>query len=193
MCKSPCSNIYSLAKYALEPQCSSSSSHIPDLVQPNGEVASLLSEKAAVFHRKFFPPAPTIPPPLSDAPPTPFPPPVCTLTHITRAIAHISPWKVPAPSGIPNVAISAASHVITPILLVILEAGMRLDHFPDSWKLFITATLRKPGKSDYTVPGAFRPITEEECLSKIIESVLADWLSELVENKELLSRNQFGG
>ncbi|KAJ7146690.1 hypothetical protein C8R44DRAFT_592658, partial [Mycena epipterygia] len=90
-----------------------------------------------------------------------------TIQHVLRAIARVSPWKAPGPSGIPNVAIAAARHIVAPVLLNILEAGLRLGHFPDSWKVFITATLRKPGKSDYTVPGAYRPIAEEECLGKV--------------------------
>ncbi|KAJ7113171.1 hypothetical protein C8R44DRAFT_589414, partial [Mycena epipterygia] len=156
-------------------------------------IASTPAQKAAVFHRKFFPPEPQIPPPPADVPPAPFPSPTFTTAHVLRAIARISPWKAPGPSGIPNVAISAARHVVAPALLNILEAGLRLSYFPDSWKVFITATLRKPGKSDYTLPGAFRPIAEEECLGKIAESVITEWLSGVVESKGLLSRAQFGG
>ena len=70
---------------------------------------------------------------------------------------------------------------------------LHLSYFPDSWKVFITATLRKPGKSDYTVPGAYRPIAEEECLGKILESVITEWLSAFAETSGLLSKNQYGG
>jgi hypothetical protein len=76
---------------------------------------------------------------------------------------------------------------------VILEAGLRLGYFPASWRIFLTVTLRKPGKSDYTVPGAYRPIAEEEGLGKVVESVLAEWLSKFAETNGLLSPNQFGG
>jgi hypothetical protein len=110
-----------------------------------------------------------------------------------RVIVKLSPWKAPGPSGIPNIAIKAASTTFAPILLAILTAGLRLHHFPASWCIFITATLRKPGKSDYTAPSAFRPIAEEECLGKVVESVLTDWLSGFAEAKGLLSSRQFGG
>ncbi|KAJ7226974.1 hypothetical protein GGX14DRAFT_306778, partial [Mycena pura] len=107
-------------------------------------------------------------------------------------IAKLSPWKAPGPSGIPNITIKAASTTFAPILLAILTAGLRLHYFPASWRVFITATLRKLGKSDYTVPGAFHPIAEEECMGKVVESVLTDWLSSFAEAKELLSPRQFG-
>ncbi|KAJ6539799.1 hypothetical protein DFH09DRAFT_929976, partial [Mycena vulgaris] len=100
--------------------------------------------------------------------------PIFTLEHVLHAIKRISPWKAPGPSGVPNIVIAAARHIVAPVLLDILVAGLRLGHFPNSWKIFIPATLRKPGKSDYTVPGAFRPIAEEECLGKVIESVITD-------------------
>ncbi|KAJ6472101.1 hypothetical protein C8R45DRAFT_836132, partial [Mycena sanguinolenta] len=71
--------------------------------------------------------------------------------------------------------------VVAPALLVILEAGLRLSYFPASWRIFLTVTLRKPGKSDYTIPGAYRPIVEEEGLAKVVESVLTEWLSSFTE------------
>jgi hypothetical protein len=55
------------------------------------------------------------------------------------------------------------------------------------------STLRKPGKSDYTIPSAYHPIAEEEGLGKVLESVVADWLSGFAEVNGLLSANQFGG
>jgi hypothetical protein len=36
-------------------------------------------------------------------------------------------------------------------------------------------------------------IAEEECLGKVVESVLAEWLSGFAERHGLLSPNQFGG
>ncbi|KAJ7698372.1 hypothetical protein B0H17DRAFT_856458, partial [Mycena rosella] len=149
--------------------------------------------KAALLHRKFFPPATPVPPPPAAPPSSPMPALTFTTAHVLRAIACISPWKAPGPSGIPNVAIASARNILAPVLLAILEAGLRLGYFPDSWRIFITATLRKPGKSDYTVPGAYRPIAEEEGLGKVIESVVADWLSEFAERTGMLSKNQFGG
>jgi hypothetical protein len=125
--------------------------------------------------------------------PAPHPSPVFTLDHILRAIRKISPWKAPGPSGIPNVAIASARVILAPTLLNILEAGMRLGYFPASWRVFLTVTLRKPGKSDYTIPGAYRPIAEEESFGKVIESVLTEWLSGFAEANGLLSPNQFGG
>jgi hypothetical protein len=190
----PRGNIWKAAKYAMQDASSSSSpSCIPDLTSPDGSVVSSPAQKADVLHRKFFPPRPDVLPPPLGPMPAPHPSPVFTLDHILRAIRKISPWKAPGPSGIPNVAIASAREILVPTLLNILEAGMRLGYFPASWRVFLTVTLRKPGKSDYTIPGAYRPIAEEESFGKVIESVLTEWLSGFAEANGLLSPNQFSG
>jgi hypothetical protein len=58
-----------------------------------------------------------------------------------------------------------------------------------AWRTFLTIALHKPGKSDYTVPGVYRPIA----VGKAIEPVPTEWLSGFAEANGLLSSNQFGG
>ena len=50
-----------------------------------------------------------------------------------------------------------------------------------------------PGKPDYTIGKAYRPIALENTLGKVLESVMADIISYLTETHELLSAQQFGG
>jgi hypothetical protein len=53
--------------------------------------------------------------------------------------------------------------------------------------------LRKPGKPDYTVPGAYRPISLLNTLGKILEAVMARRLLFWAEKHKLLPDTQFGG
>lgn len=53
--------------------------------------------------------------------------------------------------------------------------------------------LRKPGKPDYSVPGAYRPISLLNTLGKLLEAVVARRLSYLTEKHGLLPDTQFGG
>ncbi|CEJ55656.1 hypothetical protein PMG11_01904 [Penicillium brasilianum] len=53
--------------------------------------------------------------------------------------------------------------------------------------------LRKPGKPDYSLPGAYRPISLLNTLGKLLEAVIARRLSYLVEKHGLLPNSQFGG
>lgn len=53
--------------------------------------------------------------------------------------------------------------------------------------------LRKPGKADYAVPEAYRPISLLKTLGKLLEAVMAKRLSYYAEKYGLLPNTQFGG
>ena len=52
--------------------------------------------------------------------------------------------------------------------------------------------LRKPGKSDYTDPAAYRPIALLNTLGKVLESIVATRLKDLAERNNLLPESQYG-
>jgi len=72
------------------------------------------------------------------------------------------------------------------------NACLKHGHYPARWKHFSTIVLRKPGKPDYTIPKAYRPIALEETLGKVCEAVITRRLSNLAEMHALLPANQFG-
>lgn len=51
--------------------------------------------------------------------------------------------------------------------------------------------LRKPGKRDYSVPSAYRPISLLDTLGKLLEAVIARRLSLFIESYRLLPDTQF--
>jgi hypothetical protein len=53
--------------------------------------------------------------------------------------------------------------------------------------------LRKPGKPDYSLPGAYRPISLINTLGKSLEAVITRRLSFLAEHYGLPLESQFGG
>jgi len=53
--------------------------------------------------------------------------------------------------------------------------------------------LRKPGKPDYSIPNAYRPISLLNTLGKLLEGVKARRLSFYAEKHGLLPNTQFGG
>jgi ribonuclease HI len=124
--------------------------------------------------------------------PTPLPCPDITVEETTHALHELSPFKAPGPSGIANVALQKTSTLLAPILTAITNAALKTGYHPRAWKTFITITLRKPGKPDYTIPKAYRPIALEDTMSKVTESIIAKRLTQLAEEFELLPRNHFG-
>jgi ribonuclease HI len=170
-----------------------SSTRIPEL-KTTGGVANTSQAKCDALHSQFFPPPP--PAELDDTDnfsyPEPLACPPVTEDETTQAIHELSPYKAPGPSGIPNVALQKTANTLSPILTAITNAALRLNHHPSSWKFFTTITLRKPGKPDYTIPKAYRPIALEDTMSKVTESVIARRLTQLAEEHHLLPPNHFG-
>jgi hypothetical protein len=53
--------------------------------------------------------------------------------------------------------------------------------------------LRKPGQPDYSVPKAYRPITLLDTMAKLLSSCIADNLTYIAEQHNLLPAMHFGG
>lgn len=58
------------------------------------------------------------------------------------------------------------------LFLELYNRCLALHHFPEAWKQETVIVLRKPGKSDYTVPKAHRPIGLLPILEKIYEKLV---------------------
>jgi hypothetical protein len=70
---------------------------------------------------------------------------------------------------------------------------MSLGYHPKQWRNAKIVLLRKPGKPDYSIPDAYRPISLLNTLGKLLEAVVARRLSNLAEKHSLLPDTQFGG
>ncbi|CCA77041.1 hypothetical protein PIIN_11026, partial [Serendipita indica DSM 11827] len=112
--------------------------------------------------------------------------------EVLNTIFQFPAYKAPGPSGVINAAIEVLGHQLAPIITNSVNASLRLGHYPSGWKHSMTVVIRKPGKPDYTVPKAYRPIALEEALSSVCEAVLSCKLSQLAENANLLPQMQFG-
>src|SRR5579859_1302180 len=169
--------------------------YIPTL----NETVAKNKEKAQEFIKTFFPPPP--PADLSDimhAECTTEPDPVPCDTNITRQqlrriIQKLSPNKAPRPDGIINKVLKENSEMHEPHLMTLIQASLDTGHFPTPFKKTITVVLRKPLKPDYTKPNAYRPIALENTIGKVIESIITELISYLIETHGLLPANDFGG
>ena len=52
--------------------------------------------------------------------------------------------------------------------------------------------LRKPGKSDYTVPGAYHPIALLDTIGKVLSSCVVEDLVKMAEKHQLIPKNHYG-
>jgi len=60
------------------------------------------------------------------------------------------------------------------------------------WHHATIVVLNKPGKPDYSIPKAYRPISLLECRGKLLEKIIAKCFQHDIENHQLMSMSQFG-
>ena len=63
---------------------------------------------------------------------------------------------------------------------------------PDHFKTTCTVLFKKPGKSDYTNPGAYRPIALLNTMGKTLEAVISNRIKYIAEAYDLLPDTQYG-
>ena len=151
--------------------------------------------KDAPLAKSFFPAKPHPEPPAAD---THYPP-QCSKTDkihraaVLRQLRKLKPYKAPGPDGIPNIVLTKCADILVDRLYHIYSAiyNKRLYYAP--WKAFNTIVLRKPGKPNYEVPKAYRPIALINTLWKVLTAILAEQLTFFAEKYQLLPSNHFGG
>lgn len=166
-----------------------------------GRVTSMADtneDKSNLFFKTFFPmpdpetehlrtiPDTLTPPPLLD-------PPQITRAQIQRAIRRTKSFKAPGTSGILNVVYQKCEDILSPYLLRLFRASIRLRYYPNQWKLSKVVILRKVGKPDYGKAKAYRPIALLDTMAKILSSCVAENLIYVIEANQLIPNTHFGG
>ena len=78
-------------------------------------------------------------------------------------------------------------------LLTIFQAILKYAIYHDPWKEFTTVVHRKPNKPDYESPKAYRPIALLSTTAKVLTSIVAENLSTIIEQHQLLPKTHFRG
>jgi hypothetical protein len=94
------------------------------------------------------------------------------------------PYKAHGPDGILHIVLQRCVDLILVRLTCIYRAIMDLNLYHDPWKEFTTIVLRKPGKPNYEIPKAHRPIPLISTMAKVLTAIIAENLSEVVEQHQ---------
>jgi hypothetical protein len=179
-------DIWMANKYIKEPVGDGGCPRIPALKVRNEEdierQVNKNEDKANIFTSTFFPPAP--PPQAQEAfdYPEPLPdPPQITKEQVRKHIAKLLPYKAHGLDGIPNVVLQRCVDLLDTRLMCIFRAILELNTYYDPWREFTTIVLRKPGKQSYETPKAYRPIALISTTAKVLTSIVAENLSQIVE------------
>jgi Reverse transcriptase (RNA-dependent DNA polymerase) len=110
--------------------------------------------------------------------------------EIRSALSSTSSSSAPGPSGIGYLLLKWAFEAHPSLFSHVFTHCLRIGKHP--WGDALVVIIPKPGKADYTVAKAYRPISLLECCGKILEKVVAARFSWEVDHLSLLGNRQFG-
>jgi len=152
-------------------------------------------EKSAMFFETFFPKKPMATSVPDDYE---YPPPKWKFTNITnaqiyRSIRKMKPYKATMRGTVPNSFLINMSNILVPHLGPLFQATNTLKHYPIDWALTQTLVMKKLGKPNYTVPGAWRPIVLSNGFACLLNSCQTEDMVTMCEKLDILPNNHFGG
>lgn len=115
-----------------------------------------------------------------------------TADQVAHIIARLPNGKAAGPDGIPNELLKAVAPDIKEDLANAISELFSRGNLPPTYKESLTAVLRKEQKDDYSLPCNYRPIALQSSLAKLVEKIVADRITEVVEKENLLPWNQMG-
>lgn len=185
-------NIWNAARF-LQPEKQSAFGRLPSLKRSDGSLTKGRGEQANELLQTFFPALPEqIEEEVTERQRLTIPFKQLTQTEIEKKVFDASQWKAPGSDGLPVAVWRQVWSVVKEDVTALFRSSVEEGYLPSQWRQAKIIPLRKPGKPDYTLAKAWRPISLLSTLSKILEAVLAERLSFLAEKHGLLPQNHYG-
>jgi hypothetical protein len=112
--------------------------------------------------------------------------------EISSVINKSHPFKAAGSDGISFFVLKCLGSPLVSFLKPLFQACINFSYHLAAFYYCNTVPLRKPGKEDYSVRGAWPPIAVLYTLGKVLESVIARQMSSLSEEHSLLSTQHVG-
>lgn len=117
--------------------------------------------------------------------------PSLTIEEIEQQLNVAKSQKAPGEDRLPVAVQKQIQPVVKNRILALFQASLQEGTLPSQQQHTKIIPLKKPGKDNYTIAKAQRPISLLATLGKILESVIAERLSHAVKTYGLLPANHF--
>ena len=166
---------------------------IPPLLKLDGTLATSHTDLRQVLSDRFFPIVPKPVPDSDPSDPAPLPPrdfaPISE-EEVSRNLSCTSNKSAPGPTGITYKLLKWCHSASLSRLTSIFNAAISLGHHP--WRLATVVPIPKPGKIDYWVAKAYRPISLLKCCGKLLERIVSKRVLLDATRFHLFPLRQFG-
>jgi len=146
---------------------------IPPLLKLDGTLATSHTNLRQVLSDRFFPIVPKPVPDSDPSDPLPLPPrdfaPISD-KEVSHNLSCTLNKSAPGPTGITYKLLKWCHAAAPSRLTSIFNAAISLRHHP--WHSATVVPILKPGKIDYRVAKAYRPISLLECCGKLLERIV---------------------
>ena len=106
--------------------------------------------------------------------------------QLCQQISRLQPYKVLGEDGIPNVVLKQMTDLIVPYLIQIFHTVFKLSTYSNSWHMWNTIMLCKPGKPRYNIPKAHQPITLMNTIRKFLSFIIMEDITYMCERHGLV-------
>lgn len=114
-----------------------------------------------------------------------------TPIHIQNIIKKMKIKKSPGIDKLNNMCLKALPKKGIIFLTGLINACFKLNYFPKMWKKSKIVPIKKPKKPP-DIPTSYRPISLLSSVSKVLEKVIKEKLTDFIESNNILPPQQFG-
>jgi ribonuclease HI len=100
-----------------------------------------------------------------------------TLHEVQLAISHLKYGTAVGPDGISYTTLRHTHEAAPKLLPLLFDACLRYAVHPPEWKTANCVIVPKPGKTTYSHPKSYRPISLQSCFGKLLEAIVAKRLT----------------